>query len=94
MKLEPLGDKVVIRRKGADEKIGQIIVPDTAKEQQLTGTVMACGPGAVDSKGILIPIDVEVGDEVLFNEYAGNEIIVEEQELLVLRENDILGIVH
>lgn len=93
MKLQPIGDRVVVRRKGADEKIGMIIVPDTAKEQQLTGTVVACGPGAVDDKGILVPLDVEVGDEVLFNEYAGNEIIVEDKELLVLRENDILGIV-
>jgi chaperonin GroES len=93
--LQPLGDRVVVRPSGREEmtKSG-IVIPDTAKEKPQRGTVIAIGAGRRDDDGKRIPMDVAVGDEVLFAKYGGTEFKLEDEELLILPEKDILAIVE
>src|SRR6188472_1825394 len=93
-KFRPLHDRVVVRRIQADEKTkGGIIIPDTAKEKPSQGEVVAVGPGGRDETGKLTPIDVKVGDKVLFGKWSGTEIKLDGQDLLVMKESDLMGIV-
>jgi chaperonin GroES len=95
MKLRPLADRVVIKRIEEEEvKKGGIIIPDTAKEKPQKGEVIAVGPGRLDEKGNRIPLEVKVGDKVLFSKYAGTEVKVGDEEYLVMREDDILCIIE
>jgi len=94
MKLRPLNDRVVVRRTEEEQKTaGGIIIPDTAKEKPIQGEVVAVGNGKVMEDGSRRPLDVKAGDKVLFGKYAGTEIKVEGEELLIMREDDILAIV-
>ena len=89
----PLKDKVLIKRIDQEEKSpGGIIIPDTAKEKPAEGEVLAVGPGTRDDKGELHALDVQVGDKVLFGKWGGNEVKIEGEEYVILRESDILGI--
>lgn len=91
--IRPLHDRVIVRRVDADEKTaGGIIIPDTAKEKPAKGEVLAVGPGARDERGHAIPIDVKVGDLVLFGKWGGTEIKDNGEDLLVLKESDIIGV--
>ena len=93
-KFRPLHDRVVVRRIQADEKTkGGIIIPDTAKEKPQEGEVIAVGPGGRDEAGKLIPIDVKAGDRVLFGKWSGTEVKLEGEELLIMKESDIMGVV-
>jgi chaperonin GroES len=94
MKFHPLHDRVVVRRIEAEEKsAGGIIIPDTAKEKPSQGEVIAVGPGGRDETGKLIPIDVKEGDRVLFGKWSGTEVKIDGQELLIMKESDIMGII-
>ena len=94
MKFRPLHDRVVVRRIDAEEKsAGGIIIPDTAKEKPSQGEVIAVGPGGRDDAGKLIPIDVRVGDRVLFGKWGGTEVKIDGEELLIMKESDIMGII-
>ena len=94
MKFRPLHDRVVVRRIEAEEKsAGGIIIPDTAKEKPSEGEVVAVGPGGRDETGKLIPIDVREGDRVLFGKWSGTEVKIDGQELLIMKESDIMGII-
>jgi chaperonin GroES len=94
MKFRPLHDRVVVRRIEAEEKsAGGIIIPDTAKEKPSQGEVIAVGPGGRDESGKLIPIDVKQGDRVLFGKWSGTEVKIDGQELLIMKESDIMGII-
>ena len=94
MKFRPLHDRVVVRRIEAEEKsTGGIIIPDTAKEKPSQGEVIAVGPGGRDEAGKLIPIDVKGGDRVLFGKWSGTEVKIDGQELLIMKESDIMGII-
>jgi chaperonin GroES len=94
MKFRPLHDRVVVKRIDAEEKsAGGIIIPDTAKEKPSQGEVIAVGPGGRDESGKLIPIDVKVGDRVLFGKWSGTEVKIDGQELLIMKESDITGII-
>lgn len=89
----PLHDRVVVRRIQAEEKTaGGIIIPDTVKEKPQQGEVIAVGPGGRDEAGKLIPIDLKAGDRVLFGKWSGTEVTVDGEELLIMKESDILGI--
>lgn len=93
--IRPLHDRVIARRLEQDEKTaGGIIIPDSAKEKPIQGEVVAVGPGARDDSGKLIPLDVKVGDTVLFGKWAGTEVKLDGEELLVLKESDIIGVVE
>ncbi|MDA9453809.1 molecular chaperone GroES [Bradyrhizobium sp. CCBAU 21359] len=93
MKFRPLHDRVVVKRIDADEKTaGGIIIPDTAKEKPSQGEVIAIGPGGRDETGKLIPIDIEVGDRVLFGKWSGTEVKINGEELLIMKESDIMGV--
>ena len=93
MKFRPLHDRVVVKRIDAEEKsAGGIIIPDTAKEKPSQGEVIAVGPGGRDEAGKLIPIDVQVGDRVLFGKWSGTELKIDTQELLIMKESDIMGV--
>jgi len=93
MKFRPLHDRVVVRRIDADEKTaGGIIIPDTAKEKPMEGEVIAAGPGARDESGKLVPLDLKAGDRILFGKWSGTEVKVDGEELLIMKESDILGI--
>lgn len=93
--IRPLHDRVIVRRIEQDEKTaGGIIIPDTAKEKPIQGEVVAVGPGGRDEAGKLIPVDVKVGDTVLFGKWAGTEVKLSGEELLVLKESDIIGVVE
>jgi chaperonin GroES len=95
MKLRPLADRVVVKRIEEEEvKKGGIIIPDTAKEKPQKGEIIAVGPGRLDEKGNRVPLEVKVGDKVLFSKYAGTEVKIGDEELLVMREDDILCIVE
>ena len=95
MNFRPLHDRIVVRRIEADEKTaGGIIIPDTAKEKPSQGEVIAVGPGGRDESGKLIPIDIEAGDRVLFGKWSGTEVKIDGEDLLVMKESDILGIVE
>jgi chaperonin GroES len=94
MKIRPLQDRVIVKRLDEETKTsGGIIIPDTAKEKPSKGTIKAVGPGRRTEDGKLIPMDVKVGDVVLFSKYAGTEIKVEGDEMLMMREEDIVGVI-
>ena len=93
MKFRPLHDRVVIKRIEAEEKTtGGIIIPDTAKEKPQQGEVIAVGPGGRDEAGKLIPIDVKVGDRVLFGKWSGTEVKLDGVEYLIMKESDLMGV--
>ena len=93
MKFRPLHDRIVIRRVDAEEQsAGGIIIPDTVKEKPQQGEVEAVGPGGRDESGKLIPIDVQVGDRVLFGKWSGTEVKIDEVEYLIMKESDIMGV--
>jgi chaperonin GroES len=95
MNFRPLHDRVLVRRIEADEKTaGGIIIPDTAKEKPSQGEVIAVGPGGRDESGKLIPIDIKVGDRVLFGKWSGTEVKIDGEDLLIMKESDILGVVE
>ena len=95
MAFRPLHDRVVIRRVEAEEKTtGGIIIPDTAKEKPMEGKVIAVGAGAVNKEGKRTPLDVKVGDRILFGKYAGTEIKIDDDEHVILREDEVLGILE
>jgi chaperonin GroES len=95
MKFRPLHDRVVVRRLEEDERTkGGIIIPDTAKEKPQQGEVVAVGPGAVDEKGKVQPLDVKPGDRVLFGKWSGTEVKLDGEELLIMKESDILGVLE
>jgi chaperonin GroES len=89
----PLHDRVVVKRIDAEEKTkGGIIIPDTAKEKPSQGEIVAVGPGGRDETGKLIPIDLKVGDRVLFGTWSGTEVKIDNEELLIMKESDIMGV--
>ncbi len=93
MKFRPLHDRVVVRRIDAEEKsTGGIIIPDTAREKPSQGEITAVGPGGRDEAGKLIRIDLEVGDRVLFGKWSGTEVEIGGEELLIMKESDIMGV--
>ena len=93
-KFRPLHDRVVVRRIEADTKTaGGIIIPDSAQEKPQQGEIVAVGPGGRDESGKLIPIDVKVGDKVLFGKWSGTEVKLDAQELQIMKESDIMGVV-
>lgn len=95
MKIRPLHDRVIVRRLEEERKsAGGIVIPDTAKEKPIQGEVMAVGSGKVLDDGKIRPVDVKVGDKVLFGKYAGTEVKVDDKDVLVLREEDIMGVVE
>ncbi|MGH7927140.1 MAG: co-chaperone GroES [Candidatus Binatia bacterium] len=95
MKIRPLQDRVIVKRIEEDEKSkGGIIIPDTAKEKPQEGKVVAVGKGKVNEDGKVTPLDVKVNDRVLFGKYAGSEINIDGQEHMIMREDDILGIIE
>lgn len=95
MKLKPLGDRVLVRREDAEEKTaGGIIIPDTSKEKPSKGSVVAIGEGARDDKGNIIPMNLKVGDKVFFTKWGGTELKVDDEELLIMKESDILAIIE
>jgi chaperonin GroES len=95
MKFRPLHDRVVVRRLEAEEKTaGGIIIPDTAKEKPMEGEVIAVGPGARDEAGKLVPLDVKSGDRILFGKWSGTEVKLDGEELLIMKESDIMGIIE
>ena len=95
MTFRPLHDRVLVRRVEADNKTaGGIIIPDTAKEKPQEGEVIAIGPGARDESGKLVPLDVKVGDRILFGKWSGTEIRIDGEELLIMKESDVMGIVE
>jgi len=93
MKFRPLHDRVVVKRLDAEEKSsGGIIIPDTAKEKPSQGEITAVGPGGSDENGKLIPIDLQVGDRVLFGKWSGTEVKIDGKDLLIMKEGDIMGV--
>ena len=94
MKFRPLHDRVVVRRLEGEEKTkGGIIIPDTAKEKPQEGEIIAAGPGARDEAGKLVALDVKAGDKVLFGKWSGTEVKIDGQELLIMKESDIMGVI-
>ena len=95
MKFRPLHDRVVVKRIDAEQKsAGGIIIPDTAKEKPQEGEIVAVGPGARNERGELIAIDLKVGDRVLFGKWSGTEVKIDGQELLIMKESDIMGVIE
>jgi chaperonin GroES len=95
MKFRPLHDRVVVRRLTAEEKTsGGIIIPDTAKEKPMEGEIVAVGPGARNEKGELVALDVKTGDRVLFGKWSGTEVKLDGEELLIMKESDVMGIIE
>lgn len=95
MKVKPLYDRVLVKRIEVSEKVkGGIIIPDTAKEKPMEGKVIAVGSGKVDDDGKRVPLEVKVGNKVLFGKYAGTEIKIDDEEHVILREDEILGIIE
>lgn len=95
LKIRPLGDRLVVEPLEAEEKTkGGIILPDTAKEKPQEGKVVAVGKGKRDENGNLIPMEVKVGDKVLYSKYAGTEVTINDKEYIILREEDVLAIVE
>jgi chaperonin GroES len=95
MKFRPLHDRVVVKRLTAEEKTaGGIIIPDTAQEKPMQGELIAVGPGGRDEAGKLIPIDLKVGDIVLFGKWSGTEVKIDGKELLIMKESDIMGVLE
>ncbi|MGE0725425.1 MAG: co-chaperone GroES [Alphaproteobacteria bacterium] len=95
MKFRPLHDRVVVRRIEGDTKTrGGIIIPDTAQEKPQEGEIVAAGPGARNEQGQLVPLDVKAGDRVLFGKWSGTEVKIDGEELLIMKESDIMGVVE
>ncbi len=95
MKFRPLHDRIALRRIEDEEKTkGGIIIPDTAKEKPQEGEVVAVGPGARDEAGKLIPIDLKAGDRVLFGKWSGTEVKIDGDELLIMKESDVMGVLE
>ncbi len=95
MHFRPLHDRVAVRRIDAEEKTaGGIIIPDTAKEKPQEGEIVAVGPGARNERGELVPLDVKAGDRILFGKWSGTEVKIDGEELLIMKESDILGVVE
>jgi chaperonin GroES len=95
MRFRPLHDRILVRRIEAEEKTaGGIIIPDTAKEKPMEGEVIAVGAGARDEAGKLVPLDVKAGDRVLFGKWSGTEIRLDGEELLIMKESDVLGVLE
>jgi len=95
MHFRPLHDRVLVRRVDAEEKTaGGIIIPDTAKEKPQQGEIIAVGPGARNEQGQLVPLDVKPGDRVLFAKWSGNEVKIDGEDLLIMKEGDLLGVVE
>ena len=95
MKFRPLHDRIVVRRVSAEQKsAGGIIIPDTAQEKPQQGEIVAVGPGARDDQGRLVPLDVKAGDLVLFGKWSGTEVKIDGQELLIMKESDLLGVLE
>ena len=95
MTFRPLHDRIVVRRIEAEEKTaGGIIIPDTAKEKPSEGEVIAVGPGARDETGQLQPLDVKVGDRILFGKWSGTEIRLDGEDLLIMKESDVMGVIE
>ena len=94
MAFRPLHDRVVVKRLEGEEKTkGGIIIPDTAKEKPQEGEIVAVGPGARDEAGKLVPLDVKAGDRVLFGKWSGTEVKIDGQDLLIMKESDIMGVI-
>jgi chaperonin GroES len=94
MAFRPLHDRVLIRRVESEEKTkGGIIIPDTAKEKPMEGEVVAAGPGARGEDGKLVPMDVKKGDRVLFGKWSGTEVKIDDEELIIMKESDIMGVI-
>jgi len=95
MKFRPLHDRVVVKRIEQEEKSsGGIIIPDTAKEKPMQGEVLAVGPGAKGEDGTVTPLDIQAGDTVLFGKWSGTEVTIDGDELLIMKESDIMGIIE
>jgi chaperonin GroES len=95
MKFKPLHDRVLVRRLEEEEKTaGGIIIPDTAKEKPMQGEVIAAGPGAHDESGKLVPLDLKAGDRILFGKWSGTEVKIDGEELLIMKESDVLGVLE
>jgi len=95
MTFRPLHDRILVRRIEAEEKTaGGIIIPDTAKEKPQEGEVIAAGPGARDDSGQLQPLDVQVGDRILFGKWSGTEIRLDGEDLLIMKESDVMGVIE
>ena len=95
MKFRPLHDRVLVKRVEEEAKTkGGIIIPDTAKEKPMQGEVLAVGPGARGDKGELVPMGVQVGDRVLFGKWSGTEVKIDNEELLIMKESDIMGVLE
>jgi chaperonin GroES len=95
MKFRPLHDRVVVRRVDSDEKTkGGIIIPDTAKEKPMEGEIVAVGPGARSEDGQIHPLDVKAGDRVLFGKWSGTEVKLDGEELIIMKESDIMGVLE
>ena len=95
MKFRPLHDRVVIRRLSAEEKtVGGIIIPDTAQEKPMEGEVVAAGPGARNEQGQIVALEIKAGDRILFGKWSGTEVKLDGEELLIMKESDIMGIIE
>ena len=95
MKFRPLHDRIVVKRITAEEKTaGGIIIPDTAKEKPMEGEVIAAGPGARNETGAIVALDVKAGDRVLFGKWSGTEVKLDGEELLIMKESDIMGVIE
>ena len=95
MKFRPLHDRVVVKRVAEEEKTkGGIIIPDTAKEKPMEGEIVSVGPGARDENGKLVPLDVKAGDRILFGKWSGTEIKLNGEDLLIMKESDVMGVIE
>jgi chaperonin GroES len=95
MKFRPLHDRIVVKRLDAEEKTaGGIIIPDTAKEKPMEGEVIAVGPGARNEQGAIVALDVKAGNRVLFGKWSGTEVKIDGQDLLIMKESDVMGIIE
>ena len=95
MKFVPLQDRILVRRIDVDEKTaGGIIIPDTAKEKPMKGEVLAVGPGARTEKGEVLPMEIKVGDHIIFGKWSGTEVKIDGEDLVIMKESDVLGILE
>ncbi len=95
MKFVPLQDRILVRRIDVDEKTaGGIIIPDTAKEKPMKGEVIAAGPGARTEKGEILPMEIKVGDHIVFGKWSGTEVKIDGEDLVIMKESDVLGILE
>ena len=95
MKFRPLHDRVVVRRiESEDKTAGGIIIPDTAKEKPQEGEIIAVGPGGRDEAGKLVPLDLKVGDRILFGKWSGTEVKIDGEDLLIMKESDVMGVIE